>query len=367
MCMTFSRVLIFALLVCCYACAGSQPLDIVDKPILFDEERKTLSLEYMKAHYGIEAAEPTIDPSMIVVHWTAIPTFEGSFEAFYDTKLPSTRTTIQGGGALNVSVPYLIDRDGTIYQLMPDTVFARHVIGLNHTAIGIENVGDGGEYPLTEAQYKANLKLIRYLADKYDIDYVIGHHEYYRFKNPPLWLEKDPNYITEKDDPGDAFMERLRADLKDINLNPLPGSSTDNPFKGSVSDNHITQGIRGQVIWLEGNLMPSIREEGDPSPAPQAKGVQRTVYIYALTHREEAVYQDGFFSEVQEELVKQVETDVQGYFSIPLDTGQYSLFVKEEKGLYANLFDGEGNIQPVQVYPDSVSQVELKVDYKAIY
>ncbi|WPP50124.1 N-acetylmuramoyl-L-alanine amidase [Catalinimonas niigatensis] len=356
--MSFLRISFFCLLVFCSACAGSQPLEIVDKPIIFDDERRALSLEYMKAHYGIEADEPTIDPTMVVVHWTAIPTFEGSFNAFYNTKLPSSRTTIKDGGTLNVSVPYLIDRDGTIYQLMPDTVFARHVIGLNHTAIGIENVGDGKQHPLTEAQYEANKKLIRYLADQYAIDYVIGHHEYEQFKNHSLWLEKDPNYLTEKDDPGNAFMERLRTDLQDLNLKPMPDSS---------SQTDIRQGIQGQVIWLEGNLMPSIREEGDPSPATQAKGVQRTVYIYELTSREEAVYEDGFFSEIQENLVKQLETDPQGYFSIPLDTGQYSLLVKEEKGLYANLFDGAGNIQPVSVYPDSVSRIEIKVDYKAVY
>lgn len=365
--MLLFRLFSFALLFCCCACAGSQPLNIVDKPIIFDEERKALSLEYMKAHYGIEADEPSIEPSMIVVHWTAIPTFEGSFEAFYNTKLPSSRSGIQGGGALNVSVPYLIDQDGTIYRLMPDTVFARHVIGLNHTAIGIENVGDGKQHPLTEAQYEANQQLIRYLAGQYKIDYVIGHHEYHRFRNHPLWLEKDPDYITEKDDPGDAFMERLRADLKDLNLKPLPEAMATSPTDTSTAPTKITQGIQGQVLWLEGNLMPSIREEGDPSPAPKAEGIQRTIYIYELAKREEAVYEDGFFSGIQVKLVKKVETDAQGYFTIPLDTGSYSLFVEEEQGLYANQFDGEGNIQPVQVAPDSITQLELKVDYKAFY
>lgn len=361
--MILFRISVVFTLLCCYACAGSQSLDIIDKPIIFDEERKTLSLEYMKAHYGIETDEPVIDPSMIVVHWTAIPNFEGSFEAFYNTKLPSSRTTIKDGGALNVSVPYLIDRDGTIYQLMPDTVFARHVIGLNHTAIGIENVGDGDQHPLTEAQYEANKKLIRYLSNIHDIDYVIGHHEYQQFKSHPLWLEQNPDYLTEKDDPGDAFMERLRNDLKDLNLKPLPEAVTVHPS----SMTNITQGIKGQVIWLEGNLMPGIREEGDTTTLPTGEGVQRTVYIYELTKREEAIYEDGFFTKIQQDLVKEVQTNAQGYFSVPLDTGQYSIFVEEEKGLYANLFDGDGNIQPVRVHPDSVSQIEIKVDYKAVY
>ncbi len=105
---------------------------------------------------------------------------------------------------------------------MPDTLMARHVIGLNHCAIGIENVGDGQDHPLTEAQLEANVRLIRQLAEQYPIDYVIGHYEYPRFIDHPLWMEKDPDYLTEKDDPGDAFMDRLRVLLSDIPFKEVP-------------------------------------------------------------------------------------------------------------------------------------------------
>lgn len=197
-------------------------LSIIQKPIIFDEERKALSLAYMKEHYEMTPEQPIIIPKMIVIHWTAIPTLEGSFEAFYEPRLPVSRTDIKSASALNVSVPYLIDQDGQIYQLMPDSLFARHVIGLNHTAIGIENVGNGDQYPLTEAQLESNIKLIKYLAKKYDIAYVIGHHEYQRFIGHPLWKEKDPSYITEKYDPGDEFMRKIRDNLQSLDLKPLP-------------------------------------------------------------------------------------------------------------------------------------------------
>ncbi len=207
-----------------FSCATSlpNPPDIIQKPIIFDQERKELSLAYMEEHYGLTPASPTIQPTMIVVHHTVIPTFEKSFEAFYPSRLPDTRPDIQSASALNVSVPYLIDRDGQIYQLMPDTLFARHVIGLNHCAIGIENVGDGDQHPLTDAQLKANIQLIRHLAQKYNIEYVIGHHEYQRFIDHPLWKEKDPGYLTEKDDPGDVFMRKIRDQLSSLPLKPIP-------------------------------------------------------------------------------------------------------------------------------------------------
>ena len=202
--------------------ALAQSLRIVDKPIIFDEERSRLSLEYLEEHYGITQSAPDIHPKMVVVHWTVYPTLEQSFQAFYQPTLPASRASIQHAGALNVSSQYMIDRDGTIYQLMPDTLMARHVIGLNYCAIGIENIGDGQDHPLTEAQFEANVWLIRQLVMKHPIDYVIGHHEYRKFIGHPLWKEKDPTYLTEKDDPGDDFMARLHDCLSGLDLEETP-------------------------------------------------------------------------------------------------------------------------------------------------
>ncbi len=195
---------------------------IVDKPITFDAERLELSREYLESHYGLEKDHPDIDPKMVVIHWTAIPTFEKSYEAFVNSKLPNWRPEIAGAGALNVSSHFLIDQDGTIYRLMPETLMARHVIGLNHCAIGIENVGGTPDTPLTEEQLKANIALVKYLAGKYDISYVIGHHEYQLFEGHPLWLEKDEGYRTEKTDPGDEFMNQVRGAFAPEKFETLP-------------------------------------------------------------------------------------------------------------------------------------------------
>src|SRR5680860_1040026 len=150
------KFLLPILFVLLYVGCKSQ-VDIIDKPIIFDETRKELTLEYLEDHYGLEQDTPTIDPKMIVLHWTAIPTFEGSFDAFKNVKLPSWRPDIRNASALNVSSQFLIDQDGSIYRLMPETTMARHVIGLNHAAIGVENVGGTEEKPLTEAQLKSCL------------------------------------------------------------------------------------------------------------------------------------------------------------------------------------------------------------------
>lgn len=194
----------------------SQKLKIIEKPIVWDSTRIALSIEYLKQRHGIEQTQPTIQPKMVVVHWTAIPTFDKSFLAFNSSALPNARKELQNASQLNVSAHYLIDRDGTVYHLMPDTLLARHVIGLNYCAIGIENVGDGGKNPLTEEQFRANYLLIKQLQKKYKIEYLIGHHEYTKFKGSKIWKETDPNYQTIKSDPGDEFMNKLRQKFKKL-------------------------------------------------------------------------------------------------------------------------------------------------------
>jgi N-acetylmuramoyl-L-alanine amidase len=194
----------------------------VDRPIIWTEQRTQLSLEYLEKRHGIVQSSPAITPRMVVVHWTAIPTLDGSFNAFNPELLPGSRPELQQASALNVSVPYLVDRDGSIFRLMPDTLFGRHCIGLNYMSIGIENVGNGKSHKLTRAQLEANISLIRSLADAYPIEYLIGHHEYGKFRTSELWRETDSSYFTHKVDPGKKFMRKLRRGLKDLDLRAKP-------------------------------------------------------------------------------------------------------------------------------------------------
>ncbi|AKD58644.1 N-acetylmuramoyl-L-alanine amidase [Spirosoma radiotolerans] len=201
-----------------FSVAQKAPIQILDKPIVFDEERKQLSLDYLARRHGIKQTEPYIKPKMIVLHWTAIPTLDSTFNVFNPSRLPG-RADLQAASKLNTAVPFLVDRDGTIYRLLSDTTFARHCIGLNYCAIGIENVGSDD---LTNAQIEANVQLVRYLKQKYNIEYLIGHYEYKDFRGTPLWKETDPNYLTEKTDPGRTFMRNVRERVKDLKLKGSP-------------------------------------------------------------------------------------------------------------------------------------------------
>ncbi len=196
-------------------------LKIIDKPIDFGAERIALTKKYIKTHYGNTVENIEIVPKIIVLHWTAEPDFEKSFNRLKPQRLLTDRKDIAKASQLNVSAQFLVARDGTIYRLMPENWMARHVIGLNYSSIGIENVGGEGNKKddLTKAQRTSNKKLIRYLKAKYpSIEYLIGHHEYKQMESTSLWLERDKGYRTVKADPGAKFMAEMREGVKDLLL-----------------------------------------------------------------------------------------------------------------------------------------------------
>jgi N-acetyl-anhydromuramyl-L-alanine amidase AmpD len=196
-----------------HAFSCMDPQVIHQMPIQFDKQRKALTRQYQSSHYGIKVRSLEIEPQMIVLHWTVIASLKTTFRVFNPPLFPvhsERRKDLPGD--LNVSSHFVVDKDGSIYQLMPEHWMARHVIGLNHYAIGIENIGGmDSKDDLTDAQVKANAFLVCYLKKKYPaIHYVIGHNEYLSFKNTPLWLEQDPTYQTDKEDPGPTFVAKVK-------------------------------------------------------------------------------------------------------------------------------------------------------------
>lgn len=193
------------------------PIKIIKRHVEYNEDRKKLSLEYLKERHNLIQTTPTIVPKIIVLHYTAGGTLNSNFNYFNKTRIESAREYNKNQSQLNVLAHYLIDRNGSIYQLADDTLFARHTIGLNYCAIGVENVGSNTN-PLTQEQINANAKLVRHLQARYPIEYVIGHSEYGKFRKSKLWRETNPNYFTGKEDPGQLFMKKVRELISDLKL-----------------------------------------------------------------------------------------------------------------------------------------------------
>lgn len=196
------------------------PPEIIDRPIRFDAERRALTLAYIKRHYGLALEEPVIVPRAVVVHWTGTGGLEGTWRAFNRVRMRAARRYLLRGGEVNVSAHFLVDRTGRIYRLMPETLMARHCIGLNLDSIGIENIGGPPRWPLTRAQLLANAALIRALVARHPIRTLIGHMEWKLVERTPIFRELDPSYRNAKADPGPEFMAGLRRLLADLDLEP---------------------------------------------------------------------------------------------------------------------------------------------------
>jgi len=147
---------------------------IVAKPISFPSKRKTEMQAYAKRHYGL-ATWQLRNPRVIVEHITVSTTFSSAFSTF-NADVPDSELHELPGTCAH----FVIDTDGTIYQLVPLAIMCRHTVGLNWAAIGIEHVGMTDAHVLgNPRQMASSLALTAWLMSRYGIKLgdVIGHNE----------------------------------------------------------------------------------------------------------------------------------------------------------------------------------------------
>jgi N-acetylmuramoyl-L-alanine amidase len=155
-------------------------------PIPFGLARKRQTKSYARRHYGLNT-HLLREPKVIGQHFTASSSFASAFSTFA-SNVPNL------GERPGVCAHFLIDRDGTINQLVPLKFMCRHIIGLNHTAIGIEHVGTSDAQVMgNRRQLQASLRLTRWLRARYDVKLsdVIGHAESLR---SPHYRERVPRF-----------------------------------------------------------------------------------------------------------------------------------------------------------------------------
>src|ERR1700759_5366615 len=91
------------------------------------------------------------------------------------------------------------------------------------------------------------------------------------------------------------------------------------------------QGIQGTARRPAGNRMPSPKYH--PGPLP---GVHATICVFTLTTENQTTSAGtaGLYSAVHTRLVRQIDTDDSGRFSILLPPGTYSVFTKKGQLFY---------------------------------
>ncbi|AKD57825.1 hypothetical protein [Spirosoma radiotolerans] len=126
------------------------------------------------------------------------------------------------------------------------------------------------------------------------------------------------------------------------------------------------QGICGIVVEKRGNYMPS---PDSPRQNPDGAPVEREVLIFPLLNRSQIeAGENGFINSVGEaKPVKTVKSGKDGKFCVSLPIGQYTVMVREEKGLYANLSDSKNNIFPVSVQRNKSVTVTVAITHQAVF
>jgi len=151
---------------------GSIKPATVWRRIPFGARRKREMAAYSRRHYGDRTWRLT-DPQVVVEHYT-----DGtSFDSAWNTFAANSRHLGEYPG---VCAHFIIDTDGTVYQLVNLGIRCRHAVGMNWTAIGIEHVGTSDRQILrNHAMMRASLHLTVWLMDRYGISWgnVIGHAE----------------------------------------------------------------------------------------------------------------------------------------------------------------------------------------------
>jgi beta-N-acetylhexosaminidase len=175
---------------------------IVWKPIPFGAARRAETAAYDRRHYGVNTWRLR-HPRVIVEHFTAGTTFSSAYYTFYSNSPDPGLGELPGTCA-----HFIIDKDGTIYQLVRLNTVCRHTVGLNYTSIGIEHVGMSDQQILSNPrQLQSSLALTLWLMRRFHITLanVIGHNEsltspYHRERYPAWrcqthadWNRKDMN------------------------------------------------------------------------------------------------------------------------------------------------------------------------------
>jgi N-acetylmuramoyl-L-alanine amidase len=142
--------------------------------IPFPQQRKDEMRAYARRHYGINSY--TLKNPKVIVEHVAVASTAAATRATFVPDRPDPELHELPGTCSH----FVVDRDGTVFQLVSLKLMCRHTVGLNYTAIGIEHAGFTDADVLgDERQLAASLKLTAWLRCRYGIAIknVIGHNE----------------------------------------------------------------------------------------------------------------------------------------------------------------------------------------------
>ncbi len=144
-------------------------------PNRFQPDSSALEISTSDVSYNFSSRNGAT-PQMIVLHTTESPSYR------------STKATFQSRGS-KVSAHYVIDRDGTIHQFLPEGYSAWHAGDSNFPPLGItgscnaESIGieiqRSPNEPLTKEQIASTMALVKDIKERHNIpaEHVVAHSD----------------------------------------------------------------------------------------------------------------------------------------------------------------------------------------------
>jgi hypothetical protein len=122
--------------------------------------------------------------------------------------------------------------------------------------------------------------------------------------------------------------------------------------------------VTGEVWRIRGNQMPS-----PDLPDPVYPGFSTRIYFYEPLSAGAVipVGTGGTYRQVNGRLVGMAESNVDGRFSLRLRPGRYSVLIGRDSLFYANIRDGKGVLNPVDVPAGRKFNLQLRADWDAAY
>ncbi len=182
------------------------------EPLKFDRSRarplaswKQQIVGYSQRHYGEATWE--LDPTCIVLHYTAMPKFPWNL-----VREPSFKGETPG-----LACHYVIDGE-KIWEILPPNVRSRGAYGINHRAINIEMMAlDEHDLAAKQKTLETCRKLVKQLMKDFNIskDHIYSHEQVATMnrKVVPEALDLVNGAPYHKIDPGEANMQTILKDL----------------------------------------------------------------------------------------------------------------------------------------------------------
>lgn len=177
----------------------------------------------------------------IVIHYTGIPNMTAEEKRSYYESLKDKKETTE-------SMHFIVDLDGTIYQLIPTNEVACASMRYNEYGISIEYCHTGADGSMSADTYQALVSLVAALCDQYDLKPkdVIRHYDITSVNCPAFFVQDDANW------------EQFREDVSQV----MNGKEV------KVTSAPVAQPTDTPAPTDEPSATPDVTPSGEPSGTP---------------------------------------------------------------------------------------------------